>query len=76
MPVRFLALAITAYLLLFPLQPAWSVERNARKITIEEQQDLPVALNTYLFEDLPFEQRRQALREEIEGRQRQPGTSY
>jgi len=28
--------------------------------------DLPTALNSEMFDDLPFEQKRQALREEVE----------
>lgn len=31
---------------------------------------LPTALNTYMFDDLPFAQRRQALREEVENKSR------
>ncbi len=72
---RLLALAISAFLLLLPLQQASAIELRTRQIPNQEQQELPVALDSYLFEDLPFAQRRQALREEIEGSQYSSGNS-
>ncbi|HJN34990.1 MAG TPA: hypothetical protein QF626_00610, partial [Prochlorococcaceae cyanobacterium Fu_MAG_50] len=62
-------------LLLLPLQQASAIELRTRQIPNQEQQELPVALDSYLFEDLPFAQRRQALREEIEGSQYSSGNS-
>ncbi len=77
MLTRLLALAISALLLLLllPLQQASAIELRNRQIPNQEQQELPVALDSYLFEDLPFAQRRQALREEIEGSQYSSGNS-
>ncbi len=64
-----MALAAAAILLLTPLQASWSSQTNApsKNTAYFKDLDLPAALaEDDSFEDLPFEQLRQALREEVE----------
>ncbi len=63
MRARLMVLAAIVSLLFLPLQPGWglSYQDSNRNDT-----ELPIALDDDFFDDLPFEQRRQALREEVE----------
>ncbi len=72
----FLAIASAVFLLIVPFQPnlaeVASPQPEANSINV----DLPSVLDDDFFEDLPFEQRRQALRDEVElGPKRPPSTS-
>ncbi len=67
MRARLIALAAAALLLLLPLQPLWAAIDMAKENTNPNKLDLPSALaDDDSFDDLPFEQLRQALREEVE----------
>ena len=74
MAVQLIVLITSTLLLLGPLQPSWS----PAAIALEQdenmnQLELPTTLNQDFLDDLPFEQRRQVLREELrEGTQTSP----
>ena len=60
-------LATTAFLLLSPLQPLWAISESSNQLKTSNDLDLPSALSEDdSFNELPFEQLRQALREEVE----------
>ncbi|WP_320674450.1 hypothetical protein [Prochlorococcus sp. MIT 1341] len=62
----FIAIVSASILLILPLQPCFAEtvfsQEEVNSINIE----LPSVLDDDFFEDLPFEQRRQALRDEVE----------
>ena len=67
MRARLLALAATSILLVSFIQPGWGAIDQANPSTLFNDLDLPSALaEDDSFDDLPFEQLRQALREEVE----------
>ena len=68
MSTCLITLAIAAILLLFPLQPGLTaIDRHTNQNTNLSDLDLPSALaDDDSFNDLPFEQLRQALRDEVE----------
>lgn len=62
-----LTLAAILLVLLLPLQPAFAVIDSSPDYDMRGNLDLPEALaDDDSFDDLPFEQLRQALREEVE----------
>ncbi len=65
---RLMALAAVAFLLIWPLYPGFTATIDSTKQTTNKNSlELPAALaEDDSFEDLPFEQLRQALREEVE----------
>ena len=76
MLARLIALAAAVLLLIFPLQPVGSTMDVVQERTSLNNLDLPSALaDDDSFDDLPFEQLRQALREEVE-RGPQKGLSH
>ena len=67
MRARLMALAAAALLLLLPLQAVWAAMDNNNLGENLSELNLPDALSEDdSFDDLPFEQLRQALREEVE----------
>ncbi len=62
MRAQLIIFATAALLALWPLQPILADIGYSNS----NDMDLPSALDDDLFNDLPFEQRRQALREEVE----------
>ncbi|WP_320667570.1 hypothetical protein [Prochlorococcus sp. MIT 1307] len=68
MRARLMALAAAAIFFLFPLQqPGLTAIDNTTQVADLSDLDLPSALaDDDSFTDLPFEQLRQALREEVE----------
>ena len=68
MTARLLAVAAATLLFFFmPLQPAWPEIDPANQMPNLDKSELPSALaEDDSFDDLPFEQLRQALREEVE----------
>ncbi len=79
MRARLLALAASAILFLCAFQPCWADSNLVNQDSTLSNLDLPAALaEDDSFDDLPFEQLRQALREEVERdpqRQLKPRTS-
>ena len=66
MGARLLALAAAAIIFLVPLSPGFTDSNNNQNMDIGDL-DLPSALTEDdSFSDLPFEQLKQALREEVE----------
>ncbi len=61
MRVRLISLAAVVLMIILPIQPGSAATQDAT-----QNEDLPAALYKDIFDDLPFEQRRQALREEVE----------
>ncbi len=59
-------MATLVILLLFPPQYIEASTESANQDAYSNNIDLPSALEDELFNDLPFEQRRQVLREEVE----------
>ncbi len=69
-----MALAATALLIILPLQPGWAVTTSSDQENSLNNLELPSALaDDDSFSELPFEQLRQALREEVE---RDPNKSF
>ena len=68
MRARLLVLAAVLMLFMSPPQPSWATMDSPNQNAINSDTDLPTALDDDIFsiDDLPFEQRRQALREEVE----------
>ncbi len=67
MRARLMALAAAALLLLLPFQASWAAIDITKPDANSINLDLPDALaEDDSFTDLPFEQLRQALREEVE----------
>mgnify|MGYP001314237507 CR=1 FL=1 len=68
MRARLMALAAAAILFLFPIQPGFTTTNQPNQSNDQlSDLDLPSALSEDdSFNDLPFEQLRQALREEVE----------
>ena len=67
MRARLLALAAAAIIFLVPLSPGFADANNTNQNMDIDNLDLPSALTEDdSFNDLPFEQLRQALREEVE----------
>ncbi len=67
MRARLMALAAAIILIFLPLQPCWSASNPLNESATLGNQELPSALSEDdSFNDLPFEQLRQALREEVE----------
>ena len=67
MRARLIALVAAALLLVLPLQPTWAEITDTKESANLNNLDLPAALaDDDSFADLPFEQMRQALREEVE----------
>ena len=62
----FLALATFIMLFLLSLQPSWAENDYPNQEFDNNQTNLPTMLDDDFFDALPFEQRRQALREEVE----------
>ncbi len=71
-PKKLIALATSlAMMFVLSFQPVIA----AAEVVIEKEQgqtELPTALDDDFFDDLPFEQRRQALRNEVEHSSRKP----
>ncbi len=62
-----MALAAAVILLITPLQPSWASLDSQQQSSTTDNLNLPSALaDDDSFDDLPFEQLRQALREEVE----------
>jgi len=74
MLTSFLAIASATFIFLFSLQPCLAENDLPLTNTDNSNLDLPSALPEDLFDDLPFEQRRQALREEVEMGPRRPSS--
>jgi len=67
MPSCLMALATAVLLSLLFLQPSWADTIDIQQNINQRDLDLPSALaDDDSFDDLPFEQLRQALREEVE----------
>ena len=67
MRARLIALAATTILFVSFIQPGWASIDKESPSTLFNDLDLPSALaEDDSFDDLPFEQLRQALREEVE----------
>ena len=66
MLIQFISIASAVILLILPLQPCFAELTLSQQETSNNNLDLPSVLNDDFFEDLPFEQRRQALRDEVE----------
>ena len=65
----FRLIAITASILLLltvSIQPNWATTEESPLNKTTSESDLPSVLDDNFFDDLPIEQRRQALREEVE----------
>ena len=74
MSTRLLALTTAVLLFLVPLQPSFATMEDSQGDDSPSVLDLPRALDEDdIFDDLPFEQLRQALREEVE---RNPKKSF
>ena len=67
MRARLMALAAVLLLILLPLKASWASMTNSTSFINLNQVELPAALaDDDSFNDLPFEQLRQVLREEVE----------
>ncbi len=68
MRARLMALAAAIIIIItLPLQPSWSTMNDTNQPLNPIETELPSALaEDDSFDDLPFEQLRQALREEVE----------
>ena len=67
MRARLMALAAAIILTLLPIQASWASIVNTTIFVNLNEVELPAALaDDDSFDDLPFEQLRQALREEVE----------
>ena len=70
MVTQLIVLITSTLLLLFSLQPSWTAAIALEQDDNMNQLELPTALNQDFLDDLPFEQRRQVLREELREGQR------
>ena len=70
-----MALAAAILLLMLPLQPTLATINDPSQETNLNNIDLPTALDEDIFGDLPFEQRRQVLREEVQSGDHKPSPS-
>ncbi|WP_320676616.1 hypothetical protein [Prochlorococcus sp. MIT 1300] len=70
MVTQLIVLITSTLLLLFSLQPSWSTAIALEQDDNMNQLELPTTLNQDFLDDLPFEQRRQVLREELREGQR------
>mgnify|MGYP001172207784 CR=1 FL=1 len=67
MPACLIAMATAVMIFLFPLQPSRAEMIESQPNLTQGNLSLPAALaDDETFDDLPFEQLRQALREEVE----------
>ena len=67
MGARLIILIAAALIFFLPLQPCWAEVSSPKQEIDLNELELPEALaDDYSFDDLPFEQLRQALREEVE----------
>ncbi len=67
MLTRFFALASATVIFFLSLQPSWADNDLLTKGSENLNNiDLPTVIDEDMFDDLPFEQRRQALRDEVE----------
>ena len=67
MRARLITLAASLLLLLLPLQACWAVDDYDKQGASLDESELPAALaDDDSFDELPFQQLRQALREEVE----------
>ncbi len=67
MSFRLMAMALACFFLIFPLQPALAEMTSPNEEPLAKDVDLPTALDSEdFFDDLPFQQQRQILREEIQ----------
>ena len=67
MRASLIAITVAALLLILPMQPSWGSTSNQKQSSISTDLQLPAALtDDDSFDELPFEQLRQALREEVE----------
>ena len=67
MSVRLLAITVSIILLLTAVETVLASSGNNQREALNDELDLPAALlEDDSFRDLPFEQLRQALREEVE----------
>ncbi len=67
MPTRLMAMAAAAIFLLFPLRPAFAAMTSSEQNNAVSSIELPTAINEEaFFDDLPFQQQRQILREEVQ----------
>lgn len=66
MPAKFIALAAAVILFILPLQLYAAAVADANQETNSNKPDIPSALDDTFLDDLPFAQRRQILREEIQ----------
>ncbi len=65
--LHLIALASATILIIYPLQPSWAALDEPEQSYDLSDIELPSALaDDDSFDDLPFEQLRQALREEVE----------
>ena len=75
MLARLMAFTTAALLIILPLQTVSTAFATVEQSINSNQTILPTALDDYIFDDLPFNQKRQALREEINKRDAPPITS-
>ena len=66
MLIKLISFVSAAILLIIPLQPCIADLSLPQQEFKSTNIDLPTVLDDDFFEDLPFEQRRQALRDEVE----------
>ncbi len=77
MRARLMALAATLLLTWLPLQASWAEDASTTISINVNEIELPAALaDDDSFNDLPFEQLRQVLREEVERRQKKNPRLY
>ncbi len=70
MRARLMVLAAMALLLVLPMQPGFAAMKDVNPSTNLDEVDLPAALDQDMFfDELPFAQQRQVLREEIDNGQ-------
>ena len=74
MRVYLIALTTAALLLISPLNPSLAATTDGSPSANPNELDLPTALDEDIFDDLPFEQRRQELREEVERSVQKPSS--
>ncbi len=66
MPAHLIAIAVAVILFILPLQPCAAAIDKADQDTNSKKLDIPSALDDAFLDDLPFAQRRQILREEVQ----------
>ena len=76
MRVYLIALTTAALLLISPLNPSLAATTDGSPSANPNELDLPTALDEDIFDDLPFEQRRQVLREEVDRKPQQTSTPH